>query len=351
VLEFGAITEVVLLSVSLGYKYRLLEIQKNEAQENALDLMGQSQKLVQEQNEELEQKVAQRTAELEQKQEEILIQNEELNSKNERLTEAQQIIEDQNLKLQEYTDDLEALVTKRTEDLEITNTKLAQNVQKLEQYAFMTAHNLRAPVARLLGLTHLLEISPETENAEWNEVLLKIKEEGDSLDSVIKDLNAVLDLRKESEKELEWIDLDEKLAQSKRILKNSIEISRAEIEFENDAFNEIKSNPTYIDSIFYNLISNAIKYRSEERELEIKISTKIDNERKVIIFSDNGIGIDLEKNKDNIFGMYRRFHTHVEGKGLGLYLVKSQMDILGGEIKIESDLEKGTTFTLIFPIA
>ncbi|ADR22604.1 hypothetical protein MATR_35500 [Marivirga tractuosa] len=349
VLEFGAITEIVLLSVSLGYKYRLLETEKNEAQQNALDLMAQSQKLVQEQNEQLERKVTLRTAELEQKQEEILTQNEELNSKNERLTEAQQIIEAQNLQLKEYTDDLEAQVAKRTKDLEDTNTELAQNVQKLEQYAFMTAHNLRAPVARLLGLTHLLQISPDSEKSEWQTIVSKIKEEGDSLDAVIKDLNAILDLRKEAEKNQEWIDLSERLEQTKRILKNSIEISNAEIQFDNSVFKEIKSNPTYIDSIFYNLISNAIKYRSEKRKLIIEITTRIEDDKKYIIFSDNGVGIDLEKNREKIFGMYKRFHTHVEGKGLGLYLVKSQMEILGGEINVESKLEEGTTFTLVFP--
>jgi signal transduction histidine kinase len=351
VLEFGAITEVILLSVSLGYKYRLLEIDKKEAQENAMDLMAQSQKLVQEQNEELEKQVSLRTAELEQKQEEILTQNEELNSKNERLVEAQQIIEAQNEKLKEYTDDLEAQVAKRTTDLESTNTELAQNVQKLEQYAFMTAHNLRAPVARLLGLTHLLEINPDTEKSDWLDIISKIKEEGDSLDSVIKDLNAILDLRKEAENDKEWINLSQTLAQTKRILKNSIEISDAEINFDDSGFTEINCNPTYIDSIFYNLISNAIKYRSDHRRLKINIITKIYEDQKIISFSDNGVGIDLEKNKDKIFGMYKRFHTHVEGKGLGLYLVKSQMEILGGEIKVKSELDKGTTFTLIFPIA
>jgi len=351
VLEMGAMTEVVLLSVSLGYKYRLLEVEKKEARQNALDLMAHSQKLVQEQNEELERKVALRTSELEQKQDEILTQNEVLNSKNERLTEAQQIIEAQNLKLKEYTDDLESQVAKRTEDLQLTNTELAQNMQKLEQYAFMTAHNLRAPVARLLGLTHLLQISPDTKRSEWIDIISKIKEEGDSLDSVIKDLNAILDLRKDAEKDHEWIDLNQKLTKTKRILKNSIELSEARIHFDNSAFTQIKSNPTYIDSIFYNLISNAIKYRSTKRSLIINISTTKEEDKKIITFSDNGVGIDLEKNENRLFGMYQRFHTHVEGKGLGLYLVKSQMDILGGEIAVESKLDKGTTFTLIFPIS
>jgi signal transduction histidine kinase len=350
VLESGAIAEVILLSVSLGYKYRLLEVEKKLAQQNALDLMLQSQKVVQEQNEELERKVSLRTAELEQKQDEILTQNEALNAKNERLTVAQQIIENQNLQLKEYTDDLESQVAKRTKDLETANTELAQNVQRLEQYAFMTAHNLRAPVARLLGLTNLLEISPENSKEDWMYILTKVKEESDSLDSVIKDLNAVLDLRREAQKSFELIDLSQKLEQTKRILKNSIEISQAKIYFNNSAFNQIESNPTYIDNIFYNLISNAIKYRSLERDLIIEIETKIEENRKIIVFSDNGIGINLEENREKIFGMYKRFHPHIEGKGLGLYLVKSQLDILGGKIEVESEVDKGTTFTLFFAL-
>lgn len=79
------------------------------------------------------------------------------------------------------------------------------------------------------------------------------------------------------------------------------------------------------------------------------IGTKIYEDKKIISFADNGMGIDLEKNKDKLFGMYRRFHTHVEGKGLGLYLVKSQMEILGGKIQVNSEIDKGTTFTLLFP--
>ncbi|MGM0581462.1 MAG: 7TM diverse intracellular signaling domain-containing protein [Bacteroidota bacterium] len=349
VLEIGAISEVILLSISLGYKYRLMEIDKNKAQKNAMEIMAKSQKMVQGQNEELERKVALRTAELEQKQEEILTQNEELNSKNLSLTEAQEIIGAQNQKLKEYTDDLEDQVAERTRDLQATNTELAQNVQKLEQYAFMTAHNLRAPVARLLGLTHLLEISPESEKSDWINILAKIKEEGDSLDAVIKDMNTILELRKEGEQSKERVFLDEKIEQVKRILKNSIELTGAKISFDNSAFNEIKSIPTYIESIFYNLISNAIKYRSDKRPIEINILTQKNRDKSIITFKDNGVGIDLKKNKDQIFGMYKRFHTHVEGKGLGLYLVKSQVDILGGDIEIESEIGKGTTFTLIFP--
>lgn len=350
-LELGAATEVILLSISVGYKYRLMEIERNSAQRKTLNLMSESQLLVQKQNEELETKVAFRTVELEQIQDEILQQNNELNLKNDRLTEAQQIIEAQNQQLKTYTDDLESQVLERTKDLESTNTELAQNVQKLEQYAFMTAHNLRAPVARLLGLTHLLDIGADAEKSEWINILSKIKEEGDSLDAVIKDLNTILELRKEGENTQIEINLEEKLEQIKRILKNSIELSKADISCDTKAFDKLNSVSTYIESIFYNLISNAIKYRASDRDLAITIRTEIDGDKKILYFEDNGVGIDLEVHKDHIFGMYKRFHSHVEGKGLGLYLVKSQMDILGGKIEVQSKVNQGTIFTLVFPFS
>ncbi|MBK6265679.1 GHKL domain-containing protein [Marivirga sp. S37H4] len=349
VLELGAVSEVILLSISLGYKYRLLEVDKKKAQKNVLDIMTRSQELIQNQNEELELRIEERTLELKQKQDEVLQQNEELNAKNDKLIEAQSIIEQQNIMLRKYNDDLEHQVTTRTDDLQQSNQELAQNVQQLEQYAFMTAHNLRAPVARLLGLTNLLELNPDTEKVEWLMILSKIKDESYSLDAVIKDMNSIIELRKGSEIEIEWVNIEEKVNQVKRILKNTILVNGVKIQLDTRAFSEFKCNPTYTESIFYNLISNAIKYRAPGENSFIHIITEKTEDQFIIHIKDNGVGINLQKHGAQLFGMYKRFHTHVEGKGLGLFLVKSQMDILNGEIKIESEPGLGTTFSLFFP--
>ncbi len=109
----------------------------------------------------------------------------------------------------------------------------------------------------------------------------------------------------------------------------------------------IKSNKTHLESIFLNLISNALKYRSLERLLEITIASEsISNERTEIRFSDNGIGIDLNRQQEKVFGLYQRFHENIEGKGIGLFLIKSQITALGGTIYIESEVGKGTTFII-----
>lgn len=107
-------------------------------------------------------------------------------------------------------------------------------------------------------------------------------------------------------------------------------------------------NKSYIESILLNLLTNSIKYRSEDRTLQITISAIQINNSVILTFKDNGIGIDLERNKDKIFGLYQRFHNYPDSKGLGLYLVKSQVEAMGGTIEIKSEVNKGTTFTLTF---
>jgi signal transduction histidine kinase len=107
-------------------------------------------------------------------------------------------------------------------------------------------------------------------------------------------------------------------------------------------------NKSYLESIFLNLLTNAIKYRSENKQLRVTISSKVVDNDLILTFKDNGIGIDLVRNRDKIFGLYQRFHNHPDSKGLGLYLVKSQVEAMGGTINVESTVGKGTTFIIVF---
>jgi signal transduction histidine kinase len=95
-------------------------------------------------------------------------------------------------------------------------------------------------------------------------------------------------------------------------------------------------------------VNNALKYRSEKRALQISISTFRDDHGAVLKIADNGVGIDLDSHSQKLFGLYQRFHDHVGGKGMGLYLVKTQVEALGGTISVESKVDHGTTFTITF---
>ena len=97
------------------------------------------------------------------------------------------------------------------------------------------------------------------------------------------------------------------------------------------------------------MVTNAIKYQSASRPPVIEIKSFEQDNYVVLKFSDNGIGINLSKNKSKMFGLYQRFNPEIQGKGIGLFIIKSHMDSLNGKIEVDSELGQGTTFTLYFP--
>jgi two-component system, sensor histidine kinase LadS len=356
VMELGAVLEVVLLSIALGYKYKEMEREQHATKERELAMIQKNKELVELQNQELESRIQERTRELQHKQEEIMAQNEELQqqreeltTKNEKMEEARQIIDKQNKQLKQHSESLEKKVEERTRELIITNKELAESVQKMEQYSYITAHNLRAPVARLLGLITLTELQNLPDLQEETRIILKkIKEEGTELDAIIKDMNTILEIKNKANDSLEVVNLEEKIQNTLQVLKHAIQQTEAVVEYQLDEAPTLQTNPVYIDSIFYNLVSNAIKYRSPERSPLIRIRSHQVGRQLVVEVSDNGIGIDIKQHGKNLFGMYKRFHDHVEGKGLGLYLVKNQVELAGGKIDVKSEPGIGTTFTLTF---
>jgi signal transduction histidine kinase len=108
---------------------------------------------------------------------------------------------------------------------------------------------------------------------------------------------------------------------------------------------------SYLYSIFYNLISNSLKYRQHDIPSVIEIKSKVENNKVILLFKDNGMGIDLKKENNAVFGLYKRFHTkYAEGKGIGLFMVKTQIEAIGGSIGIKSEVNKGSEFWIEFPL-
>jgi len=114
-------------------------------------------------------------------------------------------------------------------------------------------------------------------------------------------------------------------------------------------FNEIDETATlkpYLYSIFFNLITNSIKYRKENSPLLIHVKSKKLEKGVELSFTDNGMGIDLATHGHDVFGLYKRFHEHIDGKGMGLYMVKTQTEALGGTVSVFSQENQGTTFII-----
>jgi signal transduction histidine kinase len=142
------------------------------------------------------------------------------------------------------------------------------------------------------------------------------------------------------------VNLEEELSNIKGNLQTEIQQNEAIIQNNFDSVATLFSIKPYIHSILFNLISNAIKYRDPARPPVIRIHTeKLTDNRVLLSVADNGLGIDMLY-VDKVFQLYKRFHFHVEGRGIGLFLVKTQVDSLGGKIEIESEVNKGTTINI-----
>jgi signal transduction histidine kinase len=309
-------------------------------------------KMLSEQNFMLEQKVAERTQEILSQNQEITAQNEELlanhetlSLQNKQLQEAQATINDQSHKIISLNDQLKDEVDKQTQELQKTNQELIEHNNQLEQFAFIAAHNLRAPLTRVMGLANLIQMGPTEQDR--HAALEKLIASTHDLDQVIKDLNAILNIKRHTGNFSE-VDLNESLTRTKRILEKEIEDTHTKIINNFTEADKVYAIAPYVESILYNLISNAIKYRDPERAPLIAIRTTHEKEFVCLAVMDNGLGIDLKKYQQSVFSLYKRFHLHVEGKGLGLYLVKTQIEALGGRVEVKSSPNEGTTFHVYF---
>ena len=312
--------------------------------------------IVTEQNVRLEEMVKDRTKEILLRNEEIAAHNKqlviqqheieshrnELKDQNQQLQEAKKTIEQQNKQIQIRHDALAVEVDRQTQDLKKTNLELIEHNSSLEQFAFIISHNLRAPMARLVGLSTVLE---HARNGQESKAIIQmmIKSTGE-LDQVFKDLGLILGIKKPGTF-VAQVNLYTAIEKVVSMLGFEMKETGAKL-IKNFEVETLCSLPPYIESILFNLLSNAIKYRHPKRPPVISIHSKVDNGHIRIDVSDNGLGIDLATNKDRIFSLYQRFHSHVEGKGLGLYLVKTQVAALGGRIEVQSKIDQGTSFTL-----
>lgn len=225
--------------------------------------------------------------------------------------------------------------------------ELTQNNKDLQQFSYITSHNLRAPLSNLTGLLNLIEEIP-IEDPELKEIIDGFSKSTHLLNETINDLVKVIIIKDNPSIEKESLMLRDVFEDVFSQLDFLISLHQPIIKFDFGEVSFLNTNKSYLESILLNLMTNAIKYKSNSRKLKINIVAHQLENSVVLIFKDNGIGIDLERNKDKIFGLYQRFHDYPDSKGLGLYLVKSQIETMGGTITIDSTVDVGTTFTLTF---
>ena len=225
--------------------------------------------------------------------------------------------------------------------------ELTQNNKDLKQFSYITSHNLRAPLSNLTGLLNLMHEIP-VENDELREIINGFSTSTNLLNETINDLVKVVIIKDNPSINKEEVLIKDVFENVFNQLSYLISLHKPILKIELEKVTILNINKAYLESILLNLFTNAIKYRSPKRILRIFVSSKEIGNQIILVFKDNGIGIDLERNGDKIFGLYQRFHNYSDSKGLGLYLVKSQVESMGGTISVESEVDKGTTFTITF---
>lgn len=271
----------------------------------------------------------------------------QLSERQQEILQASSTIKEQQEKLKLENKYLNKELLEKNDQLTETNKELIRHNNELQQFSYTVSHNLRGPVASLTGLLQLVDQANLNHmNQEiYGHLLSSVK----TLDTTIKDLGNIIDIRNDITRIKQKLLLKDEILDITKLLRKDIEEKHININLNVEDTPFIYSVRPMLRSILYNLISNGIKYRSPERKPLINITSSDNNEFYEIAVEDNGLGIDMEAAGSRLFGLYKRFHTHTEGRGLGLFLVKLQVEALQGTIAVQSTLHKGTVFTLSLP--
>lgn len=236
---------------------------------------------------------------------------------------------------------------KLEEDRNTLLANLTKINKDLKQLNYTTSHDLRSPVSNLISVFHLLDVSKieDEETLEFIDVLKSATENlKDTLNKYIDDLISkdILNIHTEE------LELEDCLHDVKKSLSTLILNSGTIITADFSEVRKINFNRTYLESIMLNLITNSIKYVKVGQAPFITIYSQQKNGINQLIFRDEGLGFDIDKVKDRIFGLNQKFHEHTDSKGIGLYLVHNHVTSLGGSITIESKINEGTKFVISF---
>jgi PAS domain S-box-containing protein len=218
--------------------------------------------------------------------------------------------------------------------------------KKLLNFAYIVSHNLRSHAGNFQILLDI--ISLEDDEKEKEEMMRLLLKNAENLQHTVDNLNEVVQIQTNIDQQVDRINLYnqiERLVNSNinRLQKDSINVI---INVPKDL--EIEYNLAYLESILLNFLTNAIKYKHPDRIAEIEFVTSYENGNLVLEVKDNGIGIDLRRNGDKIFGMYKTFHNNKDAQGIGLFITKNQIEAMGGRVSVQSEVGRGSVFKVNF---
>jgi PAS domain S-box-containing protein len=235
------------------------------------------------------------------------------------------------------------------EELGDTNRQLSRINSDLDNFVYTASHDLKAPILNIEGLLKALERQLNGTISQ-SESVRKIYEllynSVNRFKATIQDLTEVARISKESTEDVAHIPLAEVLTEVLLDLQLQLEEAGAQIAVKLDG-ESVQFSRKNLKSILYNLLSNAVKYRSPDRQLRVGIASRVQEGYLELVVEDNGLGIDMRQ-EEKIFALFKRLHNHVDGTGIGLYMVKKMLENATGKIKVESKVGVGSTFRVYF---
>ena len=218
--------------------------------------------------------------------------------------------------------------------------------RKLVNFAHIVSHNLRTNSANITMLADMLVAGLDQE--QTGKFLGMIQQSAEKLEETLNHLNEIVKIQATDKSELVSLSISPVLEDVREALHTQLEASKANLSFSFPPHLEVWGIRPYLYNVFSNLLTNSIRFSNPKKKLQIKISSRTLSDQVILIFSDNGLGIDLDKYGKQLFGMYKTFHDHKDAKGIGLFIAKNQMEAMHGKIEVNSKVGEGTTFYLYF---
>ncbi|WP_052115190.1 PAS domain S-box protein [Flavobacterium cauense] len=231
-------------------------------------------------------------------------------------------------------------------DLNNSLKLVTEQNKRLLNFSHIVSHNLRSHTSNIQSLINLIELTEDKKEEE--ELLALLKSVSEALNETIDNLNEVVSIQTDITPVIEDLNLNKYINRTLEVLRDQILKNDADIRNNVPETVTVKFNPAYLESVLLNFISNSIRYKHPDRKPVIELNSYIENNFQVLEIKDNGIGIDLKKNGDKLFGMYKTFTNNAESRGIGLFISKNQIDTMNGKIEVESTLNEGTTFKIYF---
>ena len=237
------------------------------------------------------------------------------------------------------------------DELAVANQQLTRTNIDLDNFIYTASHDLKAPISNIEGLLSTLrgELPPLGPVGEVPYILELMQDSVDRFTKTIDHLTDVSKLQKEHDQPIVPVPLAPIIEDVRLDLAPLLHQTGARLLVDVQAVPTVLFSEKNLRSVVYNLFSNALKYRHPDRVPEVHLRARPEADFSVLEVQDNGLGLDLSRGPEDLFAMFRRLHTHVEGTGIGLYMVKRMVENAGGRIEVRSGLGQGTTFTVYFP--